>query len=287
LWHGANLIGLNARLFPYLQVALERLALGTASPIARAAGTVADRPRSPDLLTYGGRTAARTMGKVARRLLGREFNYQVGVSWNAWPRRDWEDAYLVPNPDGAFLADPFTAERGGEHYLFVEEFPFATRKGVISAYALEQGKARRVGVALERACHLSFPFQFSFEGERFMIPESGADRSIRLYRSSDFPLGWKEEKVLMDGVYGVDTILFEHDSLWWMLTTIAGKGPALNNAETAASCAIRKGGPAGSLKCQVSPFTVRHRQSIGSTKFRLRATAKHWSRKCNRLSSRG
>lgn len=64
-----------------------------------------------------------------------------------------------------------------------------------------------------------------------MIPESGADRSIRLYRSSDFPLGWKEEKVLMDGVYGVDTILFEHDSLWWMLTTIAGKGPALNNAE--------------------------------------------------------
>lgn len=231
LFHRANLIGLNARLFPYLQVALERLASGTAAASDEVPAPTVNRPRSTDIIAYGARTAKRSIGKAARRLLGREFNWQVGVSWEAWPGVNWSDAFLVPNPDGAFLADPFTVERHGEHYLFVEEFPFATRKGVISAFGLERGNARRLGVALERHCHLSFPFQFEFAGERFMVPESGADRSVRLYRSTDFPLGWKEEKILLEGVHAVDTILFEHDSLWWMLTTIAGKGPALNNAE--------------------------------------------------------
>ena len=38
-------------------------------------------------------------------------------------------------------------------------------------------------------------------------------------------------KTLLADVPAVDTILFEHDSRWWMLTTIQGQGPALNNAE--------------------------------------------------------
>ena len=232
LGYGATMVALHARAFGYIRLVLERLAAGTAAPGRHDRGlAVPRRAGAADVGTYALRTARRSAGKAARRLLGREFNWRVGFTRQSWSDGDWASGVSIPNPPGAFLADPFTIAERGTNYVLVEEFPFSTRKGVISAYAIEGEAARRIGPVLEQPWHLSFPFLFRHGGDIFMVPESGADRSVRLYRSSSFPTGWEEVRVLLSGVAAVDTILFEHHGRWWMLTTIKGEGPAINSAE--------------------------------------------------------
>jgi len=171
------------------------------------------------------------MSKASRRALRREFNWQVAFSRQRWFGCSLDQATVVPNPPNAFLADPFTITIGGATFLFVEEFPFDTRKGVISAYRLIGDQAERIGVVLEEPWHLSFPFVFEHRGEVYMVPESGGGRSVKIYKASSFPTGWREVKTLLPDVSAVDTTIFEHDSRWWMLTSIQGDGPGLNNAE--------------------------------------------------------
>lgn len=225
-----NVVSLQARAFQYLQMTLERLATGTVQKV-RASRPEGGTPRNIDILAYGFRSARRCLRKALRRYSGQEFNWQVGFASEPWPDAEFARGSVIPNPAGAFLADPFAIKVEGANFIFVEEFSFETRKGVITAYRIENGEPRRIGVVLEESYHLSFPFVFEHGGEIYMVPESGADGSVRLYRSTSFPAGWTEAKVLMTGVSAVDTVLFERDSLWWMLTTIQGKGPGLNNCE--------------------------------------------------------
>ena len=230
LLYGWNATALQARAFPYLRTVLEQLASGSVRPIEKC-DPAAKKPSAVDLISYGLRSARRSLGKSYRRYSGREFNFQVAFAREGWPACELGGGTPIPNPPGTFLADPFTISVDGSDYLFVEEFPFDTRKGVISAYRLGESEAQRIGVVLEKAYHLSFPFVFEHEGEIYMVPESGADRSVRLYKATDFPAGWTEVKCLLADVAAVDTIMFEHDSRWWMFTTIQGEGPGLNNAE--------------------------------------------------------
>ena len=230
LLYAWNMISLHSRAFQYVRLTIERLASGRAEAIVKASS---ERARlSPiTLLTYAVRTGQRSFSKTLRRLFGQEFNWQVAVSGKAWSDCRFEDAMVVPNPPNAFLADPFTITVNGTTHLFVEEFPYDSRKGVISAYRLDGEKSERIGVVLEEPYHLSFPFVFEHEGEIYMVPEGGGGRSVKLYKASSFPTGWTEVKTLLSDVPAVDTILFEHGSRWWLLTTIQGDGPGLNNAE--------------------------------------------------------
>jgi hypothetical protein len=230
LFYSWNLVSLQARAFPYLRTIIARMAAHDLQPIAKTnAGS--SPPHKNDLLTYGIRTARRSLGKSLRVRTGREFNWQVAVSRRRWSECEFGSGFVIPNPSRGFLADPFTINVEGVDYLFVEEFGFDSQKGVISAYRVDEHGAERIGVVLEEPYHLSFPFVFQHDGDIYMVPESGSDRSIRLYGTSSFPSEWSEVKVLMSDVPAVDTVIFEHDSLWWMLTTIQGEGPALNNAE--------------------------------------------------------
>ncbi len=158
------------------------------------------------MLTYAVRTAYRSAGKVLRRARRREFNWQVAFARQTWSECRFDQANIISNPPNAFLADPFTITVDGIDYLFVEEFPFDTRKGVIAAYRLERDTAERIGVVLEQPYHLSFPFLFQHKGEVYMVPEGGGGRSVKLYRSTSFPTGWSEVKTLLADVPAVDTI---------------------------------------------------------------------------------
>src|SRR3569833_207060 len=49
---------------------------------------------------------------------------------------DGEPFKGLPDDGKRFYADPFVGERGGKIYLFVEEYPYATGRGVISVSEL-------------------------------------------------------------------------------------------------------------------------------------------------------
>ena len=120
--------------------------------------------------------------------------------------------------DGArFYADPFLWCAGGETLLFVEEFPFATGKGVISlARRGDDGSFGKPEPILEASCHLSYPFVFARDGAMWMIPETSGRRTVELWRAERFPDRWTLHAVLLDDVDLADATICEIGGRLWM-----------------------------------------------------------------------
>ncbi|HEY1942635.1 MAG TPA: hypothetical protein VGH40_10985 [Roseiarcus sp.] len=116
-----------------------------------------------------------------------------------------------------YFADPFLFEADGVAYVFCEEFPYATQKGVISVFTLDaQGVASPARVVLERPYHLSYPVVFRHEGHIFMMPESCANRSLEIYRADPFPFSWTLDRVVLSGVDISDATAFPFAGSWWL-----------------------------------------------------------------------
>ena len=129
---------------------------------------------------------------------------------------------LTP-PKELFWADPCAVKAGDRYYVFLEEYSYANAKGHISVMELDRKKGVIQGpeTILDRDYHLSYPFVFEWNGDYYMVPESAANKTIELYRSTSFPFEWKLEKVLMTGVRAKDATLVQVDGSWWMFVSIA------------------------------------------------------------------
>lgn len=122
---------------------------------------------------------------------------------------------------GRFYADPFVVRHAGRTVLLVEEFPFATQKGLISA--VELGADGPVGTprpAIETDCHLSYPFVFEEDGALYMIPETSGRRQVELWRAVDFPDRWERVAVLIDDIDLGDATLFRADGRCYLFGTV-------------------------------------------------------------------
>jgi folate-dependent phosphoribosylglycinamide formyltransferase PurN len=127
--------------------------------------------------------------------------------------------YLMP-PANCYWADPFPIKVNDKYYLFFEEFINRENKGRISVLELSKSGVSNPAVALERDYHLSYPFVFNWENRVMMIPESGANKRIELYVSTEFPHEWKLESILMEDVSAKDTTLVQFQGAWWMFVAI-------------------------------------------------------------------
>lgn len=124
----------------------------------------------------------------------------------------------LPAERGHFYADPFLIEKDGETHLFFEDFDQQTKRGRISHAALDgAGMPSRAAPALERPYHLSYPFVFAWRDDIWMLPETGENRSVELYRCTDFPRGWQLYRTLLQGWRMSDPTLHEdEDGRWWL-----------------------------------------------------------------------
>jgi hypothetical protein len=182
-------------------------------------------PRVADTLRYLGAQARRAAAGLARRLL---------VQRNAWELRvfrgDWRGlvaarAQALPLPRGTFRADPFIVRRAGADVIFFEEYEFARGKAHIAALVgAADGRFAYAGPVLRTPYHLSFPFVFEYEGRLYMCPETHEARRIELWRCASWPLEWRFERVLMDGVHACDSMLAERGGRWWLLTNLERDG---------------------------------------------------------------
>ncbi|RYE34385.1 MAG: formyl transferase [Hyphomicrobiales bacterium] len=159
-----------------------------------------------------------------------------------WRRLDGPDLFaLKRHPDGGwtdlpddgtrFYADPFPILHEGRLTLFVEDFPHATGKGIISA--VEFGPDGPLGTpepVFEQPCHLSYPFVFARDGEVWMIPESCSAGRVDLFRATAFPGGWVKEATLIEGVTASDATLIELDGSWWLFATVRDGGGSFSDA---------------------------------------------------------
>jgi len=53
------------------------------------------------------------------------------------------------------------------------------------------------------------------------VPESAANKTVELYRSTSFPFEWQLEKILLKDVRAKDASLAEIDGTWWMFVSIS------------------------------------------------------------------
>lgn len=183
------------------------------------------------VLRRGGRAVARAAVHRLYRLLYRSPHWRVGwrfvegpdvVDLGRHPDSGWRD---LADDGSRFYADPFPIVAGGRAWLFVEDLPHRTQKGVISAVAFDaSGPVGAPRPVLERPYHLSYPFVFEEEGEVWMVPETSAARRIELYRATRFPEGWAHEGVLVEDVEASDATLFRHAGRWWMSATVRDGG---------------------------------------------------------------
>ncbi len=131
-----------------------------------------------------------------------------------------DDFKVIDNIDkNRFLADPFVFKKDNKNFIFLEDFNFSKNKGIISCFEVENDKAKFLGPVLEESFHLSFPYIFEYDNQIFMCPETHQKREIRIYICEKFPLKWRFYKTLIKNINSVDTILFEKDKLWWLITS--------------------------------------------------------------------
>jgi hypothetical protein len=171
----------------------------------------------------------RLEGRHIRKRLDYLFHfYQVVLAYRIRPgstemASEFYQFKLLMPPKDRCWADPFPVKEDDMFFIFFEDFPNPNGKGHIAVIEMDaMGACRQPIKVLERPYHLSYPFVFEWDGTYYMIPETSDNRTIELYRCVSFPLQWKLEKVLIDGVTATDATIAHINDRWWMFTTISG-----------------------------------------------------------------
>ena len=202
-----------------------RFFAGDLPPIAE---TVDRAPGSSFLPNYAVSLAKGLAGRALQKLRssGRPFYWQVAYRIIDGPdiaetgRLEGAPFTVLADDGERFYADPFVLEHDGHHYLFVEEFPYARGRGVISVSKLgEDGRFGTPRAVLEEPHHLSYPQVFAEGGELFMLPESGGAHELVLYRAEDFPNRWVRDSVLIAGRDFNDATLLQSGGRFWLFGT--------------------------------------------------------------------
>ena len=188
-----------------------------------------DEQASVNIPALLARTGTRLLGRALQKMFFLEqwfiaFKFDVDTI----PPHSFADFEPIAPPSDRFWADPFPIERDGRYYIFIEELPFASNKGHISVLEVHpDGTWTQPVKVLERDYHLSYPFLFEWEGALFMLPESGHNRSVEVYRCHHFPDDWRLEAVLLEDLRCADATMAQIADRWWMFVNIAEKGTEL------------------------------------------------------------
>lgn len=130
----------------------------------------------------------------------------------------------IANTDNFWFADPILFSDGGKTWLFVEAFNKAERKGEIGVFDITDGKVVNFRVIIQTPTHMSYPFVFKHDGDYYMIPETGAAKSVTLYKSISFPDVWVVDKTLIEGDVYRDSTIFRDDSGKYQVLTYKQEG---------------------------------------------------------------
>lgn len=128
------------------------------------------------------------------------------------------DTRLLSKNPVSILADPFVVVKDDTLFLFYECQVGRYGKGELKmrkTVDLENWSEEKT--VLREDFHLSFPNVFEYKGEYYMLPETGADGSIRLYKADDGTLEkWSYVRDLVkDGRMWADsTLLFKEGACY-------------------------------------------------------------------------
>lgn len=215
----------------------EALFRGEREAVLRAAGRGAGRAPRPGapaaaLALAARRNLARARARlgaerwglaVSGRLGGGEAAAEADVAPDTLARvgaLDLDDWRAIEPPPDRLWADPHVIRHDDETHLFFEELVLGeSRARIATARLASDGSlAEPARTALVEPFHLSYPFVFAHDGERWMLPETAGRRRVGLYRATRFPDRWERAQDLLVDVDLADSTLHRHDGRWWLFT---------------------------------------------------------------------
>jgi hypothetical protein len=127
----------------------------------------------------------------------------------------------ITDTPARYVADPFLIQEQDKFYLFFEVL--GVNHGVIGLATSADGHRwiyKRI--VLEEPFHLSYPNVFEWKGDYYMVPESSAVNSVRLYKATHFPDTWQFVKTIIADRPLVDSTVFYHQGLLWLFSYSPG-----------------------------------------------------------------
>ncbi len=141
--------------------------------------------------------------------------------YQVWLRRSNDAPVRLTAPWDAYWADPFVWSSEGVDWVLVEEYQYLRSRGRLLALALDEHmRISRQTVPLVFAHHASFPFLLEEAGALYMIPETSHGRCVDLYLCENFPDQWRRVARLLSDVDAADSVVFQHDRRWWLVTSL-------------------------------------------------------------------
>lgn len=116
-------------------------------------------------------------------------------------------------------ADPFLYSDNKCLYLFYEQMIRGSMGSLFMVSTFDLQHWSKPKEVLKEKFHLSFPFVFEDNEKHYMIPESGQNKSIRLYYATEFPNKWNTHKILLKGEKFVDTSIIKEGNYYFLFTT--------------------------------------------------------------------
>ncbi|WP_417620217.1 hypothetical protein [Oceanihabitans sediminis] len=168
------------------------------------------------------------MNEILQKFSQYQFNTRVNIAkgdvfdianFNVIKEINSEKKFFSKHPI-VIVADPFLYVRNGELFLFYEEQEGLFGLGVIKM--IKTGDLLSWSepvIVLQEEFHLSYPNVFQIGEQIYMMPETGQDNSIKLYKPNEDLTEWKLYKTIFVGSNFVDSSIIFHDDHYYLFTT--------------------------------------------------------------------
>lgn len=139
-------------------------------------------------------------------------HWQLSIGKGRFSEATLYKSIYLENKKNEFWADPFLIEENGRLYVFFENYPYKEKKGNISCGIIRNNQVSEVREVLNLPYHLSYPNIFHLDNEIYMIPETGGNRRMEIYKSKVFPDTWELFSTAFEGERITDVNYFEDEN---------------------------------------------------------------------------
>lgn len=126
---------------------------------------------------------------------------------------------FIPRNKDEWYADPFVYFHDGSYYVFMEVMQNEKGYAGIGYSRYVDGKLTKPKIVIDTGFHYSFPFIFEYNNEIFILPESGCENNLKLFRCVEFPDKWEEYYAKPMNRALCDTVVLENKDRTYLLTS--------------------------------------------------------------------